>query len=176
MNTENTSQAPDLDNEYRTTESKMPPTFLMVLLALTGLNVVYNLFSGLKDALFGGEKTVNMEAEFYQAIDESGVDLSQMPQWVMTGLMDFVATFSANMALINTVNIVYYLLLGAAAFLMFKLRMVGFYLYVVVNVLGVLVTPVLYGFNFVGLAMAIVFAIIAVIFIALYAANRKHLS
>ncbi|TVR36640.1 MAG: hypothetical protein EA392_14750 [Cryomorphaceae bacterium] len=176
MNSEHPSQAPDLDNEYRTSESKMPPTFLLVLLALTGLNVVYNLFSNLKDTLFGGEKSVNMEAEVYQAIDESGVDLSDMPQWVMTGLMDFITTLSANMALIRTVDIVYYIFLGAAAFLMFKLRMVGFYLYVVVNVLGVLVTPVLYGFNFIGIAMAIMYAIIAIIFIALYAANRKHLS
>ena len=174
--TENTNQPLDLDKEYGGNTTGKPPGFLMVLIVLTTINVVYNIYSALKDLFVSAESTASLEAELYSSIEQSGTDMSEMPAWIMEGLVDFIEKFSSNAVMIRVTDIIYYLLLGVAAFLMFRLKLTGFYLYVIVNVLGVLVTPVLFGFNFVGIAVAIVFAIVAAIFIALYSANRKHLN
>lgn len=173
---ESPNQPLDLDREYATENQGQVPGFLMVLLVLTTINVIYGVYRALKELFVAAPSTANFEAEFYQSIDESGVDASELPAWIMEGIVDFIEKYSANAVAIRIVDLVYYILLGAAVFLMFKLNRMGYYLYVIVNVIGVLVTPVLYGFNFVGISAAIVFAIIATIFIALYSANRKHLN
>ncbi len=173
---ENTNQPLDLDKEYGANNTGKPPGFLMVLIVLTTINVVYNIYTALKELFVAAESTASVEAQVYSSIEESGADISELPAWIMEGLVDFIEKFSNNAIMIRVTDIVYYLLLGVAAFLMFRLKLAGFYVYVIVNVIGVLLTPVLFGFNFVGIAVAIVYAIVATVFIALYSANRKHLN
>ncbi len=175
MNENNPNAPLDLDREYGSNTGKVPG-FLLTLLVLTSINVVYNVYKSLKELFVSAESTASIEAEFYQSIDDSGVEMSDMPTWLMEGVMEFLEKFASNAVLIRVIDLIYYLLLGVAAFLMFKLRLVGFYLYVVVNIIGVLVVPFLYGFNFIAFSVMIAFAIAATIFIALYSANRKHLS
>lgn len=168
------NQELDLDREYGNANGGVP-TFLMVLIVLTSINVVFNLYQAIKDLFVSAESTASIEAEFYSAIDQSGMEMQDMPEWLMQGMMEFIEKLSANAVTIRVVDVIYYALLGVAAFLMYRLKMTGFYLYLVVNILGVLVTPVLYGFNFIGIGMAVLYAIVAVVFIAMYSANRKHL-
>ena len=175
MHSSNPDQPLDLDREYGSNSGKVP-SFLLALLVLTSINVVYNLYSALKELFVSAESAGSIEAEIYQSMDESGVDMSELPTWVMGGMMEFLEHYSANAVAIRMVDIVYYLLLGVAAVLMFRLKMAGFYLYLVVNILGVVVVPFLFGFNFISYSLAIVYAIVATIFIALYSANRKYLS
>jgi len=169
-----TNQELDLDREYGNNNGGVP-TFLMVLIVLTSINVIFNLYQAIKDLSVSAESTATIEAELYSAIDESGMKMQDMPEWLMQGMMEFIERLSANAVMIRVVDVIYYTLLGVAAFLIYRLKMTGFYLYLVVNILGVLVTPVLYGFNFIGIGMAVLYAIVAVVFIAMYSANRKHL-
>lgn len=171
----NAVQTPDLDNEYRGNDGRIP-SFLLTLLVLTSLNIVYNLFRALKELFVSAESSASIQAEVYQSIDESGVEMSEMPVWLTEGLMEFLDKYSANAVLIRVSDIVYYLLLAVAVILMFRLKLAGYYLYVVVNILGVVIIPFLFGFNFISISAMVMYAIIAVIFIALYSANRKHLS
>lgn len=176
MNNENpANQEIDLDKEYGGGNSQGVPSFLMVLLVLTTINVVWNIYQTLKDLFVGAESAANIEAEFYSSMEQSGVDMSDVPDWVTTGLMEFMERFSSMAVTIRIVDLIYYLALGVAVVLMYRLRKSGFSLYVAVNILGVIATPVLYGFNFIGITLAILYAIAATIFIALYSANRKHL-
>lgn len=175
MNDTNPNQELDLDKEYGQNDGKVPG-FLLTLIVLTSINVVYHIYSTLKELFVSAESTANIEAEFYSSLSDSGVDTNDIPAWVMEGFMDFIEKYSANAVMIRVTDLIYYILLGVSAYLMFRLKLAGFYLYVAVNVLGVLVAPVLYGFNFMGIAAAIVFAVVSAIFIALYSANRKHLS
>lgn len=175
MNETNSNQELDLDKEYGHNDGKVPG-FLLTLLVLTSINVVYNIYKTLRELFVSAESTASIEAEFYSSISESGVDTNELPAWVMEGFMDFIEKYASNAVMIRITDLVYYILLGVSVFLMFRLKLVGFYLYVVVNILGVLIAPVLYGFNFMGIGAAILFAIVSAIFIALYSANRKHLS
>lgn len=163
----------DLDKEYGNNTQQVP-SFLMVLLVLTAINVVYNLYKTIRELFISAPTTANIEASFYQSLEDSGVEMSEMPEWIMTGFMQFMEKYVANAVTIRAVDLGYYLMLGVAAFMMYRLRLTGFYLYIAVNVLGVIIVPVLYGFNFIALSMAIMYAIAAVLFIALYGANRKH--
>jgi len=161
---------------YQENDNKKVPDFLLVLVILTGINVVYNVYKSLKELFVGAQSAGEVESIFYEQLSSSGQDLSQLPSWVMEGVMAFMTKYAANAVMIRVVDLVYYIALGFAAYLMFKLRMLGYYIYVAVNVIGLLVTPVLYGFNFIGISMLIMFAIASAIFIALYSANKKHFS
>lgn len=165
----------DLDKEYGG-NSGTPPTFLKVLIALTSVNVVFSLYQSLKDLFVGAESAASIEAQVYQSMSDSGVDMSTMPDWVMTGLMEFVEGYAQNAAAARFVDIVYYVLLGVAAGLMYKLNLKGYYLYVTTNIAGVLSVPFLFGFNYVSYTLMFGYAFVAVIFIALYTANKKHLA
>lgn len=164
----------DLDKEYAS-NSGQAPTFLKVLIALTSVNVVFSLYQSFKDLFVGAESAASIEAKVYQSISDSGMDMNDVPNWVMTGLMEFVERYANNAVTLRITDIAYYVLLGVAAGLMYKLSMKGYYLYVVVNILGVLIVPFLFGFNFVSYTLMFFYAIVAVVFIALYSANRKHL-
>lgn len=161
---------------YQESNNKKVPDFLLVLVILTGINVVYNVYKSLKELFVGAQSASEIESVFYEQISSSGQDLSELPTWVMEGVMAFMTKYAANAIMIRVVDLVYYLALGFAAYLMFKLRMLGYYIYVAVNVIGLLLTPVLYGFNFIGISMLVMFTIVSVVFIALYSANKKHFS
>lgn len=161
---------------YQSSDNKKVPDFLLVLVILTGINVLYNIYKTLKELFVGAQSAGEVEEIFYEQLSSSGQDLSELPAWVMEGIMEFMTKYAENAVIIRVVDLVYYLALGVAAFLMFKLRLLGYYIYVAVNVIGLLLTPVLYGFNFIGISMLVMFAIAAGVFIALYSANKKHLS
>jgi len=163
-------------NQMYKTDNKKVPDFLLVLVILTGINVAYNIYKSLKELFVGAQSSAEIESVFYEQLSSSGQDLSKLPSWVMEGVMEFMTKYAENAVLIRVVDIVYYLALGFAAYLMFKLRMLGYYIYVAVNVIGLLLTPVLYGFNFIGISLLVMFTIASGLFIALYSANKKHLS
>jgi hypothetical protein len=163
-------------NQMYATNTKKIPDFLLVLLILTGLNVGYNIFKSLKELFVGAQSATEIESVFYEQLSSSGQDLSAIPEWIMTGIMEFMTKYAENAIMIRVVDLIYYLALGLAAFMMYQLRLMGYYIYVAVNIIGLLVTPVLYGFNFIGISMLIMFTIAAGLFIALYSANRKHLN
>lgn len=164
----------DLDKEYGSNYGQAPG-FLKVLIALTSINVVFSLYQALKDLFIGAESAASIEAQVYQSMSDSGVDTSTMPDWVMEGLMEFVDKYAHNAVALRLTDLVYYVLLGVAAGLMYKLSQQGYFLYVIVNILGVLVVPFLYGFNFVSYTLMFFYAFVAVVFIALYSANKKHM-
>lgn len=175
MDENNPNQPLDLNKEYGANTTGKVPGFLLTLLVLTTINIVYNLYRALRELFFSAESAASIEAQFYQSIDDSGVEMSKIPEWFMDGFIQFLENYSSNAVIIRIVDIVYYVLLAVAVYLMFKLRLTGFYLYVVVNILGVLIVPFLYGFNFIGMSAMIMYAVIAAIFIALYSVNRKYL-
>lgn len=164
----------DLDKEYGG-NSGQPPVFLKVLIVLTSINVIYSLYQSLKDLFVGAESAASIEASVYQSMSDSGVDMSTVPDWVTSGLMEFVEKYSQNAVTLRITDIFYYVLLGTAAGLMYKLSLKGYYLYVIVNILGVLAVPFLFGFNFVSYTLMFMYSFVAVVFIALYSANKKHL-
>lgn len=124
---ESDNQPLNLDKVYATENNGKVPGFLMVLLVLTTINVVYGIYRALKELFVSAPSTASFEAEMYQTIDESGVDASELPAWIMEGFIDFIEKYSANAVTIRVTDLVYYLVLGAAVFLMFKLNKMGYY-------------------------------------------------
>ncbi len=169
-----TESTPNLDKEYGNNSGKLPG-FLLTLLILTSINITYNLYRALKELFVSAESTASIEATVYQSLDDSGVELNEMPDWLTSGLFEFLEKYAQNAVNIRIADIAYYILLAASVVMMAQLRLMGYYLYVAVNVLGIVIVPFLYGMNFISVSAMIMYAILAVIFIALYSANRKHL-
>lgn len=62
------------------------------------------------------------------------------------------------------------------AYLMFKLKQVGYYVYILAKVIGVLIPLILFGVNILTIVLYGFVAVIGVLFIILYGINRKYMS
>jgi len=149
------------------------PTFLMVLLVLSGLNVSFGLFSQLLS--IGDAPQEDLIEVVEEAFYNADMDMDEIPTWVMPEIMDFIEHIMQNFGLINAVDLAYYLILLPALFLMYRLKVMGYYIYVATQVAGVVFIPFLYGFNTISWLMVGTFSFTALLFIVLYTLNIKHL-
>ncbi len=145
----------------------------MVLLVLSGLNVSFGLFSQLM--AIGDSPPDDLIEIVEDALYSANLDMEDVPVWVMPDIMDLMEHVMQNFGLINAVDLAYYLILLPALFLMYRLRLLGYYIYVVTQVVGVACIPFLYGYNTISWIMVGTFAFTALLFIILYTVNRKHL-
>lgn len=150
------------------------PNFLMFLLVLTSVNVVFVLFGQVLS--IGDAPPTDLAEVVEDALYNADVNLDDIPNWIMNDLWDFLANVSANYGLINAIDMAYYLILVPAVIMMFKLRLTGYYIYVVTQVVGVAYIPLAYGFNAISWMMVGMYAFTALLFIVLYTLNKKHLS
>lgn len=150
------------------------PNFLMFLLVLTSLNVLFGLMGQVFS--IGDAPPEDLAEVVEDAIYSANVDIDDIPDWVMTDLWDLLANITANYGLINAIDLAYYLILLPAVFLMFRLKLIGYYLYVATQVAGVAYLPFVYGFNGITWIMVAMYTFTALLFIVLYTLNKKHLS
>jgi len=155
-------------------DSKLP-SFLLVLLILTSLNVGYNVATGLF-AMGAQESTENLQEEMYEAIESSGADMSDLPGNVMEALDEFVGKISENAAAYQWFELFYYLLIGASVYFMYKRMKKGLQLYTAVQLIGAFSFLFFFGSNFITIGITVFFLIGAIIWILLYRANRSVLS
>lgn len=156
------------------------PTFLTVLCILTFVGVAFSFYSSFKNyadakSMAGNGTTTssmiddamksNGSDSLTAAITESTKSLAN----TLLGDLDWnkIATGYLIIGLLN-------ILVLAGAFMMWKLKKTGFYIYAVAELAQVVVLFASVG-GVVGGVMGIVSGIFAVIFIILYAVNLKHM-
>ena len=147
----------------------------MVLLIMTSLNVGYNLATGLF-GLAKSDSTENLEEEFYTAIEDSGTDLSTIPAEILDSLGAFISNVSENSSSYELFSIIFYLLVGASVYLMYKRQKKGLNLYIVVQLIGAFSFLFFFGSNMISIIITLTLLIWALIWIMLYYLNRKALN
>jgi len=156
-----------LDNGTDTTYKGARPSFLTVLCILTfvgaGLGILYNFFT-----LFWVSTTEGIFSSITE-FDDSGElnnSFTNAYRWIKWGI---VAGVVGNLICL------------AGAIVMWTMRKIGFYIYVVGQGIPIVVTVLSYGstfggdfgaFGFIGLAISLVFPIG---FIVMYGLNYKYL-
>lgn len=156
-------------------KAKKIPTFLIILLILTSLNILYNLINGF-GSIGAQDEMEQIEAEVYKSLEESGTDLSELPPQILNAFQDFFPRFVDNLEIYGWYQIIFYLLMIIPVVLMFKLNKSGFYLYSFLQVIGAIEFLFFFGMNWVTISVSIAMAIVAAIWILLYWLNVKHMN
>ena len=152
--------------EETTTEGPTRPQFLKVLCILTYIGVGVGIIGSII-----GWWTMHAMSAMMDGTAEmpAGVDMSDMDK--MEQLMAQMKYINVN----TIVGIIGCLICLIGALQMWKLKKMGFYIYVVGEIAPVIVSAVLMGTAALS-GWAILAAIFPVVFIVLYALNLKHLS
>ncbi|MBI4930332.1 MAG: hypothetical protein HY841_06185 [Bacteroidetes bacterium] len=161
----------------QTTTGPKRPTFLTVLCILTyvgvGLGIVMSVVAwwGMHAAQAMMDATSSMAEGMTEA---AGTDMSSIP-----GMGDAMAEANAAIKWANVtliVSIVGALLCLVGALQMWKLKKMGFFIYVVGELAPVIATAVLLGGSAFGGMSLVMGAVFPVLFVILYGLNLKHMS
>ena len=155
-------------------ENFMPakkPQFLKVLCILTFIGTGVGLLEGLYNLI-----KAPTALEDFQRDQELTGNMEGMSSGFMENIME-AARLSAENALplaITAIGVNLFCLFGAL--MMWKLRKVGFYVYVCGQLLGIIVPIILIGFSGVFGGLMALTSIFPIAFIIMYAFNLKHMS
>jgi len=155
---------------------KKRPTFLTVLCILTfvysGGMGIFNIYQYLTFEKNYPAKVAQIE-EALEKLEDAGMDSGFFYEMSVNGLIVLEKT-AENLTAISLTNILFAILSVLGAFLMFKMKKNGFYLYTVANLFWMLAPLALIGPE-IGMTSIISGIALAVLFIILYGINLKHL-
>jgi TctA family transporter len=106
---------------------------------------------------------------------EEDPDAAKMMEGFMKSASDMVSKAIENAGWIASFELIVALLSAFGAFLMFRLRKTGFWIYLVAKVLGILTILLFMGVNILTVSIASFALFVGLIMIVLYAVNLKHM-
>ena len=155
-------------------ERPVRPTFLTVLCILTFIGSGWGLISNLFQlAMFTPERLV---AQIQQITTMAGAEAQ--PSWVsslMTSSLEVLQTTIMHGKAIYSLAALCSVVSLIGAFMMYKLKRNGFYLYVIAQIGQLFILPVYSGWNSVVLISMAMSGFLALVFIILYGLNYSKL-
>ncbi len=147
------------------------PTFLIVLCVLSAIAIISNVFSTVSAILDSTDVTIQIETAMEQIEDTDGI-----PENMLEDFKQYTITSINNFKVINTVNLILYLLEGWAVLMMFNLKKTGYWIYLACQVGFILSIFLFYPSNNFITSILIGYTIIASgLFAILYGTNLKYL-
>ncbi|MFT6174123.1 MAG: hypothetical protein ACJAZC_001784 [Cryomorphaceae bacterium] len=137
------------------------------------MTVPFNHLSSSEESASTIESALN---DAMSQIAEDSPETAEMLEGVMLATTDTVSSAMDNAGLIATTDLLVALLSAFGAFLMFKLRKTGFWVYVLAKVLGLIAVLAFLGVNVLTIIVVSFAGFIGLIMAILYAVNRKHMS
>lgn len=166
--------------DHYESDQKERPTFLTVLCVLTWivsaytiLTVPFNYFFSSQVTASTFQTTIN---ETMTQMAEDSPEAAEMMQGIMMAASDMLSRAIENAGLIATTDLLVAILSAFGAFLMFKLRKQGFWIYVTAKVLSLASIFAFLGVNVLTIGVVSFAGFIGLIMIVLYGINRKHMS
>ncbi len=155
------------------------PTFLTVLCILTFIVSGYHLITGIiglfGDQSFDPVQMAEINEQMSEAMDGADASTRAFIENFMNSIAATMRSAVANATAIAWFGILASLLSIGGAYLMFKLRRVGYYVYIAAKVVGILGVLLFLGLNMLTLTATIFLAIVATLFIFLYGTQRKYM-
>jgi hypothetical protein len=148
------------------------PSTLNTLTILTYIGCGFAYLGGIWN-LYSSSQYDKQMAEFEKA-QERVADNEMASQMVQTSMEMFQKTYDYRYILFLT-TILFTTLCLIGAMQMRKLKKSGFALYTIGELAPIIISAALIGFSLVGGIMIMITTVIAVVFVILYAAQRKHL-
>lgn len=159
-----------MENPFQENETKRP-TLLTVLCILTFIGSGWAVISNLT-SLFTADIAAEQVEQSFEMMEQMEANGGNS---FLSGLMNSSREVLPYLKPIAGINIVLALLSLFGAFLMFRLKKTGFYLYTGAQILMLFVTPAFTGFSGMILFSLVFAAVFAAVFIILYSLNLKYM-
>lgn len=161
-------------------DSPSRPTFLTVLCILTFIGSSYGIIDGLLSYVNADESVAAKELiqesmdEALEEMEDDGQEKgAEMVNRFMGDIGDAMTVEKIQSAALGGILASVFTLLGAL--LMWRLKKIGFYSYILGTVISIAVPVMVYGGGLIGSLTAGIIALIGIIFVVLYGVNFKHL-
>lgn len=156
------------------------PTFLTVLCIITfvvsGYNLVMAIVGLFSEKSFDPAKWQDITNQMAEAMSGTDAASQEMAGRMMDALSHMMQAGIENAVALGLTAVAASAISILGAYLMLKLKQIGYYTYIVAKVIGVLIPLIIFGVNIVTILMYGVIALIGVLFIVLYGMNRKYMS
>lgn len=156
------------------------PTFLTVLCIITfvvsGYNLVMAIVGIFSNKSFDPAQWQDISNQMGDAMSGTDASSQEMTARLMDALSHTMQAGIENAVTLGLTAIAASALSILGAYLMLRLKQIGYYTYVLAKVIGVLIPLIIFGVNMVTIMMYGFIALIGVLFIILYGINRKYMS
>lgn len=156
------------------------PTFLTVLCIITfvvsGYNLVMAIVGLFSDKSFDPAQWQDISAQMADAMSGTDAASQEMAIRLMEAISSMMQAGIENATTLGLTAVAASAISILGAYLMFNLKQIGYYTYILAKVIGVLIPLIIFGVNIVTLMMYGFIALIGVLFIILYGINRKYMS
>lgn len=167
-------------NSEQIVEATKRPTFLTVLCIITfiwsGYTVLTSLTEIFTDNSFDQEEWQEISIQVSESMDQADSQAQEMMEMAMDAVASTIEAGIENAMLLGIIGFLAAGLSFFGAFQMFKLKKMGYYIYILSKVVGVFVPLMILGVNLITGIMYGVGLLIAVVGIILYGVNSKHLA
>ncbi|MGB6036363.1 MAG: hypothetical protein WBG42_08840 [Cryomorphaceae bacterium] len=161
-------------------EKQERPAFLTVLCVLTWIVSAWVIMSVPFNYYFSSHETAStFQSSINDAMSqmaEADAESAKMVEGFMMAASDMISNGIKNAGWIAITDLLVAILSALGAFLMFKLRKPGFWLYVVAKVVGVASVLAFLGVNIVTMGAASLAGFVGLIMVIMYGVNRKYMS
>jgi hypothetical protein len=169
----------EIVDQVQPIESKRP-TFLTVLCIITFAVSAYYVFDGFLTIFvsksFDPSQWEAISEQVEEAMQGADPGAAQVMETIMQAVSETTTRAINHATSLGIVTLIVALLSAYGAFLMFNLRKIGFTIYTAAKIVGIVVPMVLLGFNLLTIIIYSFAAVVGLIFIILYAVNRKHMA
>lgn len=152
------------------------PTALIVFGILSWLSLGLGLIGVVSNALSGPPSDEDIRQQEIEMLSQLTPEMVLESGWVVSETVDFLKTTQVKFGLLTAISFVEVIIGLIAVIMMFKLRKIGFHLYIVYSLIALGYWILFFGHNTLGTIMAVLSGIISGIFILLYASQVKHMN
>lgn len=152
------------------------PTALIVFGILSWLSLGFGLIGVVSNFLSGPPSDEDIRQQEIEMLSQLTPEMMVESGWVVSETIDFLKTTQIKFGLLTAITFVEVIIGLIAVIMMFKLRKIGFHLYIVYSLIALGYWILFFGHNTLGTIMAVISGIISGIFVLLYASQVKHMN
>jgi len=160
--------------------TRVRPTFLTVLCVLTWIVSGYTVITVPFNYFFSSDVSAStLQTTMNDAMSQMAEDspeAAEMMEGFMMAASETISKAIENAGWIAGTDLLVAILSAFGAFLMFKLRKTGFWIYVLAKVLGLISVLAFLGVNFLTMGIVSIAGFVGLIMVIMYGINRKHMS
>lgn len=160
-------------------EKSHRPIFLSILCIMTfvvsGYHLIMAIVGFFSDKSFDPEQWQSISEQMGEAMARSDATSQEMVARIMESVQRIMRLSVEKSSTLATAAVAASGLSILGAYLMFKLKQVGYYVYILAKVIGVLIPLIVFGVNIATILIYGFVAVIGVLFIILYGINRKYM-
>ncbi len=155
-------------------EQKRPTTVtVLCILSWVWLAIIlYNTALGYMQGPPTAEELKQAEVELIASQNGQNMEVAGP---MIDGIMFFIEAFVAKFNLVHGIAFIQILIGLLATIFMFRMRKIGFHLYIIYSLIPILAPTFIYGATTLAIVFTVISLVMAGIFVTLYAVQSKHM-